>query len=120
MTPGCPATRATFVAVAGQVPPPAPVQIYAVQNVNTGYQGRKPVWIFLGRGSSFVIGTLRWENFGESVAQATGEAEIDRFKREWSPQATVTLSRLVPTARGKRSTRCSASPSTATEPLIGL
>jgi hypothetical protein len=102
MTPGCPATRATFVAVLGEVPPPAPVQIYAVQNVNTGHQERKPVRIFLGRGSSFLIRTLRWENFGKSIAHATGEAEIQRFKRERSPLATVTLSRLVSDGPGKK------------------
>ncbi len=100
-TPGCEATHAHFFAVPGTVTPPAPPQIYAVQNVNTGYQERNPVWIFLGRRSSFFIGTLRWENFGKSVAHATGEAGIQRFKREWSPHAAVTLSRPVPDGPGK-------------------
>jgi hypothetical protein len=101
MTPGCQATHAGFAAIPGDVPPPSPPQIYVVQNVNTGYQERDPTWIFLGHGESFLIGALRWEDFGKSVAHATGQAGIRRFKQEWAPHATVTLSRPVPDGRHK-------------------
>lgn len=96
MTPGCEATRATYVAIPGETPPPSPPVIYAVQNVMTGYRERNPTWIFLGRGSSFILDTLRWQTFGKSVARATGEATIRRFKRDWTPHARVELSRPVP------------------------
>jgi hypothetical protein len=100
-TPGCPETHAGFVAVPGEIPPPTAPQIYAVQNVITGYKERSPTWIFLGRGGSFLIGTLTWQDFGKSVAHATGEAGIRRFKREWSPKAVVTLSRPIPDGAGR-------------------
>jgi hypothetical protein len=101
MTPGCPATHAGFVAIPGEVPPPTAPQIYAVQNVVTGYKERSPTWIFLGRGSSFILDTLRWQTFGKSVARATGEATIRRFKREWNPKARLELSRPIPDGQGR-------------------
>ncbi|HEX3359715.1 MAG TPA: hypothetical protein VHS74_01875 [Solirubrobacterales bacterium] len=101
MLPGCPATHAGFVAIPGDVPPPTAPQIYAVQNVVTGYKERSPTWIFLGRGSSFILDTLRWQTFGKGVARATGEATIRRFKREWNPKASLKLSRPIPDGSGR-------------------
>jgi len=96
MTPGCEETRATFVAIPGEVPPPSPPQVYAVQNVMTGFRERDPTWIFLGRGFSFVLDTLTWQTFGKGVARATGDAAIRRSGREWTPHSRVELSRLIP------------------------
>jgi hypothetical protein len=101
MTPGCEATHAGFVAIPGEVPPPTAPQIYAVQNVMTGYKERSPTWIFLGRGSSFILDTLRWQTFGKGVARATGEASIRRSKREWNPKARLELSRPIPDGSGR-------------------
>jgi len=96
MTPGCEETKATFVAGPGEVAPPSPPVVYAVQNVMTGYRERNPTWIFLGRGSSFILDTLTWQTFGKSVARATGDATIRRFGREWTPHARVKLSPPIP------------------------
>jgi hypothetical protein len=101
LTPGCEETHAGFVAIPGDVPPPTPPQIYAVQNVITSYKARSPTWIIFGKGVSFLIGDLSWHDFGKPVARATGEAGIRRFKREWSPKAWVKLSRPIPDGPGR-------------------
>jgi hypothetical protein len=101
MTPGCEATRATFIAIPGEVAPPTAPLVYAVQNVMTGHRARNPTWIFLGRGFSFVLDTLRWQSFGKSVARATGRATIRRSKREWAPRSRLELSRPIPDGPGR-------------------
>ncbi len=101
MTPGCEATRATFVAGPGEVPPPTPPVIYTIQNVMNGYRERNPTWIFLGRGSSFILDTLTWKGFGKSVAHATGRATIRRSGHEWAPHSRVELSRPIPDRPGR-------------------
>jgi hypothetical protein len=101
MTPGCQGTRASFVAIPGTVPPPTAPVLYAVQNVMNGYRERNPTWIFLGRGSSFILDALTWKTFGKSVARAGGEATIRRFEREWTPKAKVELSRPIPDRPGR-------------------
>jgi hypothetical protein len=101
MTPGCEGTRVGFLAVPGVVPPPQPPQIYAVGNALTGHRQRKPLWIFLGKGASFVLVTVRWGTFGRSVARGGGEASIRRSGREWRPKARVELSRPIADGPGR-------------------
>ncbi|HSS03577.1 MAG TPA: hypothetical protein VLK89_00115 [Solirubrobacterales bacterium] len=93
--PGCPHTRATFVAAPGEVPPSAKPQVFAVQNANTGHIARRPSEIVLGKHGSFSFHGLKWQGFGAPKAHATGRAEIRRGKQEWNPRASVRLSFLV-------------------------
>lgn len=100
--PGCPHTRATFVAAPGEVPPYVPPQVYAVQNANTGHLSRKPSDIVLGRGISFFLYGLEWRGFGGHRAYASGRAQIHRGKREWNPRVSVRLSSLREEGSDKR------------------
>jgi hypothetical protein len=100
--PGCPATHASFLAIPGETPPPAPLQYYAVIDTESGRQSRAPQEIWLGRFVSFGLFALKWQDFGGDVAHATGYAQIRRRKRRWAPHATVTLSHPIPDGPGKR------------------
>jgi hypothetical protein len=91
MTPGCPGTSATFVAVPGEVPPPTPLQYFATRNSLTGTQLRLPEMIYLGRFISFFLFHMQWSDWGKSVAFGTGHASIRVFKREWEPTVRVKL-----------------------------
>jgi hypothetical protein len=95
MTPGCPATSATFVAVAGEVPPPTPLQYFATRDSLTGTQLRQPELIYLGRFISFFLFHMKWSDWGKSVAVGTGEASIRVFKQEWNTSARVMLSKPI-------------------------
>lgn len=90
--PGCPHTRATFVAMPGEAPPFVKPQTFAVQNTNSGHLARRPREIVLARHGSFRFYDLSWQSFGGHVAHATGRAYIRRGKRVWRPQAAVRLS----------------------------
>jgi hypothetical protein len=102
MTPGCPATKATFVAVSGEVPPPTPLQYYATTNSLTGSQLRLPEMVYLGRFISFFLFHMHWRDWGRSVAVGTGHASIRVFKREWSPKARVKLSKPIADGPSRR------------------
>lgn len=93
--PGCPETRATFVAAPGEVPPYVKPQVFAVQNANTGHVSMRPSEIVLGKHGSLSFYGLKWRSFGARKAYAIGRAEIHRGKREWNPRASVRLSSLV-------------------------
>jgi hypothetical protein len=100
--PGCPATHATFLAVPGETPPPAPLQYYTVMDTESGHQRRLPREIYLGRFVSFSLYELHWTDYGQSVAHGSGPAEIRQFKKKWRPTAMVTLSRPIADGPGKR------------------
>ncbi len=100
--PGCPHTRATFVAAPGEVPPYVKPQVFAVQNANTGHISRSPSEIVLGKHGSFSFYGLKWRSFGARKAYAIGRAEIHRGKREWNPRASLRLSSLIEDGPDKR------------------
>jgi hypothetical protein len=100
--PGCPATHASFLAVPGEVPPPAPLQYYTVMDTESGHQRRLPQEIYLGRFVSFVLFDMKWVDYGQSVVHGSGMAEIRQFKHRWTPAAKVTLRRPIPDGPGKR------------------
>jgi hypothetical protein len=102
MTPSCPATSAPFTAIPGEVPPPAPLQYYAVANTTSGSQLRQPAEIGLGRFISFYVYHLAWSGWGEPVARATGEATVRQFKKEYEPTVKLTLSKPIADGPGKR------------------
>ncbi len=100
--PGCPHTRATFVAAPGEVPPYVKPQVFAVQNANTGHISRRPSEIVLGKHGSFSFHGLKWRSFGARKAYAIGKAAIRKGKREWNPRASVRLSFLIEDGPDKR------------------
>lgn len=102
--PGCPRTRATFVAAPGEVPPYVKPQVFAVQNVNTGHISRRPSEIVLGLGKhgSFSFHGLKWRSFGGRKAFAIGKAAIRKGKQEWSPRASLRLGFLIEDGPDKR------------------
>ncbi len=74
--PGCPRTEATFVAVPGEVPPYVKLQVFAVQNANTGHISRRPSEIVLGKyGSS------------PSMASGGGASAVARRMRSGGPRS---------------------------------
>jgi hypothetical protein len=98
--PGCPQTRATFVAAPGEVPPYVKPQVFAVQNTRTGHISRRPSEIVLGKRLSFY--GLKWRSFGARTTRAIGKAEIHRGKQVWNPRASLRLSSLIDHGPGKR------------------
>ena len=100
--PGCPHTKATFVAAPGEVPPYVKPQVFAVQNTNTGHISRHPSEIVLGKRGSFSFHGLKWRSFGGHKAYALGKAEIRKGKQTWNPRASVRLSSLIEYGPDKR------------------
>jgi hypothetical protein len=102
--PGCPHTRATFVAAPGEIPPYVKPQAFAVQSVKTGHLARRPSEIVLGLGKhgSLSFHGLRWRSFGGRKAYAVGRAQIRKGGREWHPLASLRLSFLVEDGPDKR------------------
>jgi hypothetical protein len=100
--PGCPHTRATFIAAPGEVPPFVKPQVFAVQNANTGHISKRPSEIVLGKHGSFSFYALKWRSFGGRKAYAVGRSEIRKGKREWNPRASVRLGFLVGDGPDKR------------------
>lgn len=100
--PGCPHTKATFVAAPGDVPPQVKPQVFTVQNANTGHIARHPTEIVLGKHGSFSFFDLKWRSYGGHKAYAKGRAEIRKGKQKWTPRASVRLSTLVEDGPGKQ------------------
>jgi hypothetical protein len=102
--PGCPHTRASFVAAPGELPPYVKPRVFAVQNAKTGRISRRPheIVLGLGRHGSLSFHGLRWRSFGGRKAYAIGKAEIRRGGREWNPRASLRLSFLVEDGPDKR------------------
>ncbi len=100
--PGCPHTRATFVAAPGEVPSYVKPQVFAVQNANTGHLSKRPSEIVLGKHGSLSFHGLRWRSFGARRAYAVGKARILKGRQEWNPRASVRLSFLIEDGPDKR------------------
>jgi hypothetical protein len=102
--PGCPHTRATFVAAPGEIPPYAKPQVFAVQNAKTGHIAQRPHEIIFGLGmhGSFSVHGLRWRSFGDRKAYAIGRARIREGGQEWHPRASLRLSSLLEDGPDKR------------------
>ena len=97
--PGCPATRATFVATPGEPPgggaEPLEVSTYVVEDLTTGRRAVEPSEIVIGKHRSFGFRELRWRDFGDSRPVAHGRAFIRRGRHVWRPGVTVRLRHLV-------------------------
>jgi hypothetical protein len=99
-TPGCPGTRAKFVAEPGAVPfNEPPVEVLA--NVRTHKWKRKPKTIVLRRDGSLRFYGLHWRGWGEGVTHASGHAYIKSAGVVRRPRATLTLSELTQSGAGK-------------------
>lgn len=75
--PGCPETKATFVAVPGEAPFER-AEAVVRDDLRTGHLSASPRTMILSRDGHFRLYSLRWNGFGESVARATGRAFIRR------------------------------------------
>jgi hypothetical protein len=93
--PGCPATRATFVATPGAAPPAPAAKAYVVDDLASGHYAVEPGEIVIGGHRSFGFRDLRWRDFGDSKPVAHGRAFIRRGGRVWRPGVTVRLRHLV-------------------------
>jgi hypothetical protein len=101
MTPGCPQTRATFVAEPGAVPFTEP-KVEVLADVRRGrHYERAPREMVLKSDGSFRFTGLHWRGWGEPVAHANGHAYIRKSGVVRRPRATVTLSELQETGEGK-------------------
>jgi hypothetical protein len=97
--PGCPETKATFVATPGDVPFE---QAEAVVQANPRSRrlAASPSAIGLARDGHIKLYSLRWQDFGESTARATGRAYLRRGCRSCPdreitrPRVSVTLGEL--------------------------
>lgn len=99
MLPGCPETKATFTAEPGAaVFPQAPAVVLA--NVVTGKFMNEPSSMRMKRDGSFRFYDLKWKDFGEETATATGRAFLRsgchrcRDKVVRRPRVTLRLTEL--------------------------
>jgi hypothetical protein len=94
--PGCPATRATFVATPGAAPPAPKPKVLILSNAYTGAYGSSPSEIVLHRrlSSSLSFRELVWHGFGDDNARARGRALIKRGKRVWRPRVSLRAGQL--------------------------
>src|SRR5262249_53224299 len=94
MTPGCPGTRATFVAEPGAAPfkEPEAVVLAAVGQDRYVHAPRKMV---IKRDGSMRFEGLHWRGFGGAVAHASGRAYIRSRGTVYRPRVSVTLFELV-------------------------
>lgn len=97
--PGCPETKATFVAAPGEAPfEQAEAVVQA--NPRTRRLAASPSVISLARDGHIKLYALRWQDFGESTARATGRAYLRRGCRTCPgreitrPRVSVTLGEL--------------------------
>lgn len=75
--PGCPETKATFVAVPGEAPFER-AEAVVRDNVRTGHFSASPRAMILSRDGHFRLYSLQWQSFGEPVAHAGGRAFLRR------------------------------------------
>lgn len=99
-TPGCPETKATFVAAPGGTPfDPGPAVIRTRVGVPKD-RASHPRVITLGRHGSFRLYDLRWRDWGKPTAQGTGRAYLRRpcagchHGPIWRPRVRVRLGEL--------------------------
>jgi hypothetical protein len=93
MTPGCPATQATFVAEPGPAPF-AEAETVVVKDVVTRSFAHEPKGMLIKRGGSIRFYGLHWRGFGEPVAEATGRAYLRSGNVVRRPKVSLTLSEL--------------------------
>jgi len=97
--PGCPETKATFVATPGEAPFER-AEAIVQDNVRTRHFSASPRTMVLARDGHFTLYSLRWQDFGEPVARATGRAFLRRGCRHCPnreathPRVTVLLNNL--------------------------
>jgi hypothetical protein len=75
--PGCPETKATFVATPGEAPFER-AEAVVRNNVRTRHFSASPRTMILSRDGHFRLYSLRWHSFGKPVARATGRAFLRR------------------------------------------
>jgi hypothetical protein len=93
MLPGCPPTRATFVAEPGAAPFEEAESV-VTSNVVTRHLVHAPKSMLLKRGGSIRFYGLHWHGFGEPVAGASGRAYLRGGDVVRRPKVSVTLSEL--------------------------
>jgi hypothetical protein len=79
--PGCPETKATFVAAPGEAPFER-AEAVVRSNIRTGRLSASPRTMILSRDGHFRLYSLQWRGFGEPVARATGRAFLRRGCRD--------------------------------------
>lgn len=75
--PGCPETKATFVATPGEAPFER-AEAVVLSNVRTRRLSASPRAMVLSRDGHFRLYSLQWQDFGEPTARATGRAFLRR------------------------------------------
>lgn len=75
--PGCPETKATFVAMPGEAPFER-AEAVVRDNVRTRHFSASPRTMILAGDGHFRLYSLRWHGFGEPVAHAVGRAFLRR------------------------------------------
>jgi hypothetical protein len=90
--PGCPETKATFVATPGEAPFER-AEAVVRDNVRTRHFSASPRTMILARDGHFRLYSLRWHDFGEPVARAVGRAFLRRGCRD-CPDREVTRPRV--------------------------
>lgn len=93
LTPGCPATHATFVAEPGAAPFEEDETV-VLNNVVSGRLVHAPKSMLLKRGGSIRFYDLHWQGFGEAVAHANGRAFLRGGKVVRRPKVSVTIFEL--------------------------
>ncbi|HEX6687154.1 MAG TPA: hypothetical protein VF085_00650 [Solirubrobacterales bacterium] len=94
--PGCPETKATFVATPGEAPFER-AEAVVRSNVRTGHLFASPRTMILARDGHFRLYSLQWHSFGEPVAHATGRAFLRRGCRDREvtrPHVSIFLNNL--------------------------
>jgi hypothetical protein len=90
--PGCPETKATFVATPGEAPFER-AEAVVRDNVRSRHFSASPGTMILAGDGHIALYSLRWHDFGEPVARATGRAFLRRGCRG-CPNREVTRPRV--------------------------
>jgi hypothetical protein len=91
--PGCPETKASFVATPGEAPFER-AEAVVQNNIRTRHFSASPRTMVLSRDGHFRIYSLRWHGFGEPVARAAGRAFLRRGREVTRPHVSVFLNNL--------------------------
>jgi hypothetical protein len=87
--PGCPETKASFVATPGEAPFER-AEAVVRDSVRTRHFSASPRTMVLARDGHFRLYSLRWHDFGNPVARATGRAFLRRDCRGCPDRREVT------------------------------
>jgi hypothetical protein len=99
MLPGCPETRASFVAEPGAAKFPEPKTV-VLAAVGTRRYVHAPKKMVLRRDGSLRFYGLHWRGFGEPEAHGTGRAYLRKGRVVRRPRVTVTLEELTQVEAG--------------------